>query len=102
MMLVKTTPKRHVDETEGASSAEVGRLRGEVEALRRELALHDMLVGRSGVRYGPPTENEWVVLRELVDDFTRLVEDDPTTLDSIPQHPLFQVCVDRHHNVSLW
>ena len=59
MMMVTTTPSVNV---ERASVAAVAKYEKEILHLRQELAMHDVLAGRSGVKYGALGEEEhnWV------------------------------------------
>jgi kinesin family protein 6/9 len=72
MMRVKTTPVR---ETAGGAMTDAERARlvaafeREISALKTELALHDAMVGRWGVHYGPVTAGEMDAIRGIVDRF---------------------------------
>ena len=81
MMKVKTFVSRNVASSGGgagggASSAQVAKLESEIKALRRELAMHDALVGRTGVRYGPITPAEGGLIADLCEAYVDAPSDE--------------------------
>ncbi len=89
MMKVKTFVSRNVASSgggggAGASSAQVAKLEAEIKALRRELAMHDALVGRTGVRYGPITPAEGGLIADLCESYVDAPSDDEAEGGSSP------------------
>jgi kinesin family protein 6/9 len=80
MMKVKTTVKRNVASSGAGAgrvaTAKVIKYEAEIKALRRELAMHDALVGRTGVRYGPLSSAEGGLISELCDSYVDAPSDD--------------------------
>ncbi|CAE7564506.1 Kif9, partial [Symbiodinium sp. KB8] len=73
MMKVKTRVSKNVSREGGGSGsvsrATIAKYEGEIKALKRELAMHDALVGRTGVRYGPLTDAETDLIQDLVEAY---------------------------------
>lgn len=80
MMRVRTTPTREIAGAGGMSEVERERLvsmyERELSLLRTELALHDAMAGRSGVRYGPIQPLEQEALTAIVQQFVAGQVDD--------------------------
>lgn len=72
-MRIRTKPAVNIQKT---SSQSIARYEQEIALLKQELAFHDAIVGRTGVRYGPMTERELRHANQDVEEFLRQEDSD--------------------------